>query len=71
MRAVDEKLIINELGPYINGKGHLRESTHLRYTRHKGRVVMLSPAQWCSSVQLFFSSGPHTKQKKDGPKTTT
>ena len=26
---------------------------HSRYTWHKGRVVMLSPAQWCSSVQLL------------------
>ena len=34
-------------------KGHVRESTHLRYTKHKGIVVMLSPAQWCSSVQLL------------------
>ena len=37
----------------LNGKGHLKESTHSRYTRRKGIVVMLSPAQWCSSVQLL------------------
>ena len=35
--------------PVLNGKGRLRESTH---SRHKGIVVMLSPAQ-CSSVQLL------------------
>ena len=28
----------------LNGKGRHRESTHSRYTWHKGRVVMLSPA---------------------------
>ena len=39
--------------PVLNGKGRLRESTHSRYTWHKGIVVMLSPAQWCSSVQLL------------------
>ena len=38
----------------LNGKGRLRESTHSRYTGHKGIVVMLSPAQWCSSVQLLL-----------------
>ena len=27
----------------LNGKGRLRESTHLRYTRHKGIVIMVSP----------------------------
>ena len=37
----------------LNGKGHLRESKHSRYTHHEGRVVMSSPAQWCSSVQLL------------------
>ena len=34
-------------------EGRLRASTHLRYAGHKGIVVMLSPAQWCSSVQLL------------------
>ena len=38
--------------PY--GKGRLRESTHLRITRHQGRVVTLSPAQWYNSVQLWL-----------------
>ena len=33
--------------PMLNGKGSLRESMHLRYTRQKGIVVMLNPAQWC------------------------
>ena len=36
--------------PVLNSRGRLRESTH---SRHKGIVVMLSPAQWCSSVQLL------------------
>ena len=31
--------------PMINGKGRLRESTHSRYARHKGIVIMFSPAQ--------------------------
>ena len=35
--------------PY--GKGRLRESTHLRITRH---LVTLSPAQWYNSVQLWL-----------------
>ena len=39
--------------PVLNGKGHLKENMHSRYTRQKGIVVMLSPAQWCSSVQLL------------------
>ena len=39
--------------PVLNDKGCLRESTHLKYMWHKGRVVMLSPAWWCSSVQLL------------------
>ena len=35
--------------PMLNGKGHLqRESTHLRYTRHKRNYSY--PAQWCPSV---------------------
>ena len=37
----------------LNGKGRHRKSTHSRYTWHKGRVVMLSAAQWSSSVQLL------------------
>ena len=37
----------------MNGKGHLRESTHSRYTGHKGIVVMVSPAQWYSSERLL------------------
>ena len=41
------------LSPLLKGKGHHRENMHSRYTWHKGRVVMLSPAQWCSSVQLL------------------
>ena len=36
------------------GKGRLRESMHLRITRHQGRVVTLSPAQWYNSVQLWL-----------------
>ena len=36
------------------GKGRLRESTHLRITRHQGRAVTLSPAQWYNSVQLWL-----------------
>ena len=28
-------------------KGCLKGNTHLRYTRHKGVVVALNPAQWC------------------------
>ena len=39
--------------PMLNGKGHLIESMHSRYTGHKGIVVMLSPAQWCNSVHLL------------------
>ena len=42
--------------PY--GKGRLRESTHLSITRHQGRVVMLSPAQWYNSMQLWLPSVP-------------
>ena len=45
--------------PVLNDKGHLRESMHSRYTRHKGRVVMLSSAQWCSSVQLLHQPWLH------------
>ena len=37
---------VSRNSPVLNGKGRLRESTHSR-----GIVVMLSPAQWCSSVQ--------------------
>ena len=37
----------------LNGEGSLRESMHLRYTGHKGIVVMVSPAQWYSSEQLL------------------
>ena len=43
-------LSIRRNPPVLNGEGRLRESTH---SRHKGIVVMLSPAQWCSSVQLL------------------
>ena len=44
----------------VHDTGCLRESTHLtNYTgkrQHKGTVVMLSPTQWCSSVQLLAFS---------------
>ena len=33
-----------------DSKGRPIESMHSRYTGHKGKV---SPAQWCSSVQLL------------------
>ena len=34
-----------------HGKGRLRESTHLRITRHQGRVVTF---QWYNGVQLWL-----------------